>query len=288
MISSISSCPICGCGLFESGSGLCCEKNHCFDFAKEGYVNLLPPNQKHSAQPGDAKEMVLARREFLASGKYDVFAGELAAISKELLEKNEHCNFLDIGCGEGFYTNFVKQKLIDSGKTVDVFAFDISKIAVKIASKKYNHILFAVASGFHMPVKSGSVDLAINVFAPLVTKEIFRCLKDDGYFVYAVPSRRHLFGLKKILYDEPYENEKNDVKYDGFEFIKRVEVNDCITLKSKQDIFNLFAMTPYYWKTPKEGAERLKSLDVLSTEIGFDFLVFKKGKRRQGNECVTV
>ena len=28
-------------------------------------------------------------------------------------------------------------------------------------------------------------------------------------------------------------------------------------------------MTPYYWKTPKEGAERLAALDSLTTRIAF-------------------
>lgn len=276
MISSISACPICGDGLFESGHGLRCAKNHCFDFAKEGYVNLFPPNQKHSDQPGDTKDMVLARRSFLEGGVYHIFANGLAVICNELLAQKSHCTLLDIGCGEGYYTNFVKQELIAAGKTVDAFAIDISKVAVKHAAKKYNHVLFSVASAFHMPVKSDSVDLAINVFAPLVTEEVCRCLKKDGYFVYAVPSQRHLFGLKEMLYNKPYENEKKDSQYDGLEFVKRVEVHSTVTLGSQKDISNLFAMTPYYWKTPKEGVERLKHIQELSTEIGFDFLIFKK------------
>jgi 23S rRNA (guanine745-N1)-methyltransferase len=37
----------------------------------------------------------------------------------------------------------------------------------------------------------------------------------------------------------------------------------------------LFAMTPYAWKTPKEGVDRLAGLDRLDTEIGFDIHVYK-------------
>ena len=39
---------------------------------------------------------------------------------------------------------------------------------------------------------------------------------------------------------------------------------------------DLFAMTPYYWKTPKEGAERLAKLEVLQTEIEFRFVIYRK------------
>ena len=43
-----------------------------------------------------------------------------------------------------------------------------------------------------------------------------------------------------------------------------------------ENIEALFSMTPYYWKTDVEGGERLRALDVLETEIKFDFLVYRK------------
>ena len=38
----------------------------------------------------------------------------------------------------------------------------------------------------------------------------------------------------------------------------------------------VFAMTPYYWKTPRDGAARLAALPELTTDIAFRFLVFEK------------
>ena len=35
-------------------------------------------------------------------------------------------------------------------------------------------------------------------------------------------------------------------------------------------------MTPYYWKTPPEGARRLSEAKSLRTEIGFDFLLYQR------------
>ena len=35
-------------------------------------------------------------------------------------------------------------------------------------------------------------------------------------------------------------------------------------------------MTPYYWKTPKAGAERLAALDSLTTRIAFRVHIFQK------------
>ena len=49
---------VAGTGLFATGVGQ--------DMSREGYTYLLPPNQKHSAAPGDDKGMAAARREFLS------------------------------------------------------------------------------------------------------------------------------------------------------------------------------------------------------------------------------
>ncbi|MEG2634339.1 MAG: 50S rRNA methyltransferase, partial [Oscillospiraceae bacterium] len=56
--------------------------------------------------------------------------------------------------------------------------------------------------------------------------------------------------------------------------ISRVE--DVISLRCKEDIQNLFAMTPYFWKTPKAGRARLEALDELKTHISFDVHVYRK------------
>ena len=47
-------------------------------------------------------------------------------------------------------------------------------------------------------------------------------------------------------------------------------------LQSQQDIHALFQMTPYYWKTPKSGCERLSMLETLECRISFDVHVFQK------------
>ena len=35
-------------------------------------------------------------------------------------------------------------------------------------------------------------------------------------------------------------------------------------------------MTPYYWKTGVEGVRRLEASETLTTEIAFDFLVYRR------------
>ena len=121
----------------------------------------------------------------------------------------------------------------------------------------------------------GWADLLLNIFSPMAEAEFARMLRPGGHLVYAVPTARHLFGLKEILYDCPYENEVRQTEYDGFAFVKAVESTAVITLEG-QSVQDLFAMTPYYWNTPADGAARLAECESLTTEIGFRFLVYQK------------
>ena len=84
-----------------------------------------------------------------------------------------------------------------------------------------------------------------------------------------VPAADHLWELKQVLYDDPYPNEDNATPYPGFDLETIVPVDSAITLGSSSDIHSLFQMTPYYWKTPQTGAERLAALETLTTRISF-------------------
>ena len=52
------------------------------------------------------------------------------------------------------------------------------------------------------------------------------------------------------------------------------DVEDRIRVLGQEDIHALFQMTPYYWKTPRSGAERLAALTALDVTISFDIHVF--------------
>ena len=50
---SLFRCPVCGGPLDREERVYRCADRHSYDIAKEGYTYLLPPNQKHSADPGE-------------------------------------------------------------------------------------------------------------------------------------------------------------------------------------------------------------------------------------------
>ncbi len=90
-----------------------------------------------------------------------------------------------------------------------------------------------------------------------------------------MPGPRHLFGLKQVLYDTPYENPVQQVDYPGFAPAGEVQVEDSIRVEGEA-VQDLFAMTPYYWKTPRQGAQRLANCQQVETPIQFRFLQFIK------------
>ena len=271
---SLFLCPLCGGPLTGDGRGLRCPSRHCFDRAKEGYVHLLPVGQKHSKSPGDDKGMVAARRAFLDKGWYQPLLEALCALAVELT--GEAPVALDAGCGEGYYTAGIYRALLSSGKSPRMAGVDISKFSLQKAAKRCREIEFAVASVYRLPVAAESVDLLLNVFSPLAIEEFRRVLKPGGCYLYVVPAAAHLWELKAVLYDKPYPNEEKETPYEGFAYDRIVPVKYPLHLSSPEDIQALFGMTPYAWKTPRAGKDRLAALTELDCQAAFHIHVFRK------------
>ena len=272
MSKSVFECPICGKEMNRDARSYRCGTGHCFDIAKEGYVNLLPANRRHSELPGDDREMVRARTMFLDGGWYAPLRDELCILADE--RTKEKAILVDAGCGEGYYTealaNIISKK---GGKTAGI---DLSKAAARKASRRCPEVEIAVASVYRMPLAKQSVNVVANCFAPLAIEEFARILKPHGWFLYVVPGQRHLWEMKEILYERPYENELREESYAGFRQAGEFPVEFRFRLEKQEEIAALLRMTPYSWKTPKSGIERLTEYRELEITAQFRILVFEK------------
>lgn len=273
---SVLSCPICKEKLNIVGNTYVCKGGHSFDTAKEGYVHLLLPNKMNSKLPGDSKEMINDRHTFLERGYYEPLCKELCNIVSSLDFSSDEINLIDFGCGEGYYTERIISSLKTRVKCLNSLGIDISKAAVRLASKRHCGAEFAVASVYDIPCIDNMFHIALNVFSPLAIDELRRVLKSNGYFIYVVPAAKHLWEMKSVLYSRPYENTVESTVYSEFEHIKTVPVRYRINLNNREDIKALFGMTPYYWRSPKKGSEKLLSLNELECTVEFDILVFIK------------
>ncbi len=217
--------------------------------------------------------MAAARRDFLSKEYYRPLLDTLCALAISHTEPEP--DLLDVGCGEGYYTAGIYRALRAAKKRPRMAGTDISKSILRLAAKRERDVEFAVASSYRLPLDDGAVDLLLDCFSPLAAEEFRRVLRPGGSFLYVVPSAMHLWELKEILYDTPYPNEERETPYKGFSYERIVPVEGRVELNSQEEIHALFQMTPYYWKTPKAGAERLVALDRLSVRIGFRIHVFR-------------
>ena len=271
---SMFRCPVCGEPLDRQEARYLCPAGHSFDRAAAGYVHLLPANKMHSKDPGDDKGMATARNRFLSGDYYAPLRDALAQLALQYCPENP--TILDAGCGEGYYSAALYQALAAQNRAPVMAGVDLSKHALRRAAKREKAIEFAVASVYDLPVPDQSADLLVNCFSPLALEEFLRVLRPGGLYFYVVPGQRHLWELKEILYDKPYLNTEKLTPYQGLSYLEVVPVDGTIHLPDPQTISDLFQMTPYFWKTPKQGKDRLDALETLDTTISFRIHVFRK------------
>lgn len=282
-------CPVCGYPLSVSpdGRSLGCfpleglskstSKTHLFDGGAGGYVPLAP---RHSGG-GDSKDAVRARTAFLQHGYYAPAAEMLTALVEEFTPSGG-C-VLDAGCGEGYYSNRIAHAGFPTmGVDLSKFAVDAAAKAARacrLASEGSSGTLYAVGSVFELPVQDGVYDTVTNVFAPCAPAEYARVLKTGGHLIVAGAGERHLFGLKQMVYDDPYLNEpRRDLpgESDGFRLVDTRNATFPIVVEGQEHIQALFSMTPYYWRTSLDGHDRLRAANRLETEVSFDFHIYEK------------
>lgn len=273
-------CPICQASFSlrgaenERGSiSLVCDgqRKHCYDLSASGYANFMPPGHSDG---GDAKAAVRARTEFLNTELYRTAAEELTQALKKQVP-TEAGIVLDAGCGEGYYTQILAQN------GYECIGFDLSKAAVDASAKRMARTecgegFFGVGSVFELPVADASCAAIVNIFAPCAEDEFLRALRPDGILLVAYAGPEHLMGLKRAIYDTTKENDGRADLPQKMKLLEEVRVHYSISVESQAQIQNLFAMTPYYWRTSPSESEKLKELSRLETEVDMIFALYQK------------
>ena len=247
-------CPICRLGLEWEGKSCRCGRGHSFDVARQGYVNLLPVQQKRSLHPGDTREQVLSRRAFLETGSY----GPIVEAVKTAAAGHSG-PILDVGCGEGYYAVRVAEFL-----GAELTGLDISKEAVRCAAAQYKGHRWVCGTAAHLPIGDKSVGVLMSMFALTMPGEFKRVLKPDGLYFQVLAAQDHLLGLKDIIYPKLKLKEKDSIpELPGFTLVKTVPIRFTFTVTGDQ-VRNLLSMTPHMYRISKEGAERLAATKTLT------------------------
>lgn len=271
----VLTCPVCQEPLFLNGKNLSCENNHSFDRAKQGYFNLLLNNAKKSKQPGDNQAMVVARTEFLNAGHYQSISDAMNQIAVELLWQKPKANLLDLGCGEGYYTERLHYALSDHQIDHNLYGLDISKDAIKAACKRTKDINWLVANGKQGPFKANSMDVILNVFNRIMPESLSQLCAKDGKVIIASAGAEHLKQLKEAIYDTPrfVEFDAIGAMAEYFDHEKRLPLEFTVTLNTASTQ-HLLAMTPHTWRCSPETQQSMLDKDGLELKVQINIDVF--------------
>lgn len=144
------------------------------------------------------------RQAFLESGYYDhlyeALEGKIAELGLQ--------SVLDIGCGEGFYSRKLAEKM-----DLDILAFDISKDSILLAAKSDStkSVKWFVGDLTKLPIQDKTIDGILDIFSPANYQEFARVLKAGGAILKLVPGPNHLKELRHLAKDqlrkEAYDNQ---------------------------------------------------------------------------------
>lgn len=269
-------CPLDELPLTRSDNTMRCANGHSFDFARQGYLHLLPVQHKHSRNPGDSAEMVAARRQLLHSGAYQPLSDRVIQLADNLLAGRPAPTVIDAGCGEGYYLSRLQPTLQSGARLLGV---DISKSAIAAAARGNKSCGWLVASNAHLPVVPDSQNLLICLFGFPDYRQFLRCLKPGGFLLMADPGPDHLIELRRMIYPTIHPQRSQVAEKavaGGFAMVDEQMLRFEFTL-SQQDLAEaLLQMTPHGHRAQQSIAEVAAQLVGVQQSAEIALRIFAK------------
>ena len=215
--------------------------------------------------------MVRARRRVFDAGMYDPVIGAVAAS----VAHSPVTNIVDAGCGEGSYLAAAATLSGAAG-----WGIDISKPAIRLASRRHRTHRYAIASSYALPFADNSFEALINVFSPRDFAEMLRVLAPGGSAVVATPGPRHLAQLKALIYDDPRQHldrsgPDTDAAADEPSPDHVSSVQFELSLNDQDLRLSLLEMTPFWWSTTPERREVIAATPLV-VDIDIQLSVYRK------------
>lgn len=268
-------CPICEAAMHVSDlKSLICENNHTYDFAKQGYLNLLA----HAHKVKYSRELFAARNKIIVDDNFFApLTEEIVRIIETHFTDKTPLQMLDAGCGEGSHLVNIFSSLKNDGMAVGL---DISKEAILEAAKSYENYIWAVADLVQTPFRQAQFDVILNILSPANNLEFNRLLAEDGIIIKVVPRSNYLKEIREQLYkNHAQEKYSNQVVVDHFkENFTLIDTKQITYTKqlNQASLKSLLQMTPLAWDIDDAQASHFSQLTKMEITVDLMILVGKK------------
>ena len=210
----------------------------------------------------------MARKAYLNKGYYDPILNQVITCIDEFKHQDD-LSILDLGCGEGYYTQGLKKHFENS----DIYGLDISKIAIDMATRYRKDITWLVGNSKNIPILDHSLDFICALFTVVNQDELKRALKEDGYIIHVTANNQHLIEIKELIYDEIKVKSDKYIRLD-FNQVKSYDFKEKVHISNREDALNLLMMTPHYYHIKKEKRSVLDTLQGLDITIDIKVTVY--------------
>jgi 23S rRNA (guanine745-N1)-methyltransferase len=271
-------CPVCSGEMqMINLQSLICSNRHCFDIAKQGYVNLLSLAKKTKYD----KRMFEYRRMINRSGFFDPLNAVISDKIINQLRTNEPTSILDAGCGEGSHLTKIQEKLFrKTTNSLLAVGIDISKEGISSAAAEYSNAIWCVANIANCPFANHRFNIILNILSPANYSEFQRLIADDGMVIKVIPERDYLKELRDIFYEGSEKQVySNEITLDHFN--EHFEVTDVESVRYQVNLGEsyikpLLGMTPLSWGTTTERLQKIQEMKLQQVTMDFKILIGKK------------
>jgi len=182
-------CPLCGRSLAPVGDHLSCADEH--TYPTRPYLDLLPPGKRPPNEgPGDTAEMARRRAAWERRLDDEAGSGERAALEHYLDTVAPRlvpgAVVLDLGCGTGDALRRLGARYSAPLRLIGLdIAMPMLDAAYRTLRREPRAVVARASTRRRLPLRDGSVDVALRRLAPALPDELLRVLRPGGAYVTA-------------------------------------------------------------------------------------------------------
>jgi len=282
-------CPIDGLAL-DAENSFRCPSAHTYDLSKDGYINLLPVQFKPSADPGDSRSMVSARRSVMQSGLFEPVSCRVCdLVEGALLTIADGALIVDAGCGEGYYTHQIQKRLTtqcSSGSSSSaqfgpgsILGVDISKWAIRAAARQYRDLSWAVANNKRLPIVRGSVGLITSLFGFECWNEWATQQTKDQQVLVVSAGPTHLLEIRELIYETVAIHDSPlfpEARLAGYSQIHHESFTCQRPITEPSLLTKVVAMTPHAHRVNSDSIRRLGDSELRTLTLDVVIRIFQR------------